>query len=98
MSKSEVKNKVATKRIMRGTVVSSKMDKGIVVRVDYRIQHPVFKKYVLRSKKIMAHDELNKAAEGDYVAIEPCRPISGKKRFKLNEIIRKQAVIEGVEV
>jgi len=87
-----------TKRIMRGIVVSSKMDKGIVVRIDYRIKHPVFKKFVLRSKKIMAHDEENKAVEGDYVAIQPCRPVSKKKRFKLHEIIKKAMQAKGVEV
>ena len=83
---------------MRGTVVSSKMDKGIVVRIDYKVKHPVFKKFVLRSKKIMAHDEANKAIDGDYVAIEQCRPISKKKRFKLNEIIKKSMQVKGVEV
>jgi small subunit ribosomal protein S17 len=98
MSTSEIKNKDKNKRIMRGIVVSSKMDKGIVVRIDYRIQHPVFKKFVLRSKKIMAHDEQNQAAEGDYVAIEPCRPISKKKRFKLGEIIKKSIQEKVVEV
>jgi len=74
---------------MRGIVVSSKMDKGIIVKIDYRIKHPLFKKFILRSKRLMAHDEQNQAADGDYVAIEPCRPISRKKRFKLGEIIKK---------
>jgi len=98
MSTSEIKNTGQNKRIMRGIVVSSKMDKGIVVRIDYRIKHPVFKKFVLRSKRIMVHDELNKAVEGDYVAIEQCRPVSRKKRFKLNEIIKQNVQAKGGEV
>jgi len=83
------------RRIIRGVVVSSKMDKGIVVRVDYKIQHPLFKKFITRSKRIMAHDELNQANEGDYVAIESCRPISKKKRFKLLETIKKSTIEKG---
>ena len=96
MNTSEQVKKI--KRVMRGTVVSSKMDKSIVVRVDYRMQHPVFKKLITRSKKIQAHDEVNTVQPGDYVAIESCRPISKNKRFKLIQVIKETPKIERVEV
>jgi len=96
MSTSEQIKKVK-KRMMRGTVVSSKMDKGIVVRIDYRIQHPLFKKFVTRSKRIMAHDESNTAREGDFVSIESCRPVSKNKKFRLIEILKKSPNVQGVE-
>lgn len=96
MNKSEQTKKI--KRVMRGIVVSSKMDKSIVVRVDYRMQHPVFKKFITRSKKIQAHDEENTAQAGDYVAIESCRPVSKNKRFKLIQIIKKAPQVESVGV
>lgn len=89
MSTSNPENNKVKKRVMRGIVVSSKLDKGIVVRIDYRIKHPVVKKFVTRSKNIMAHDEKNEAKEGDFVTIEVCRPISAKKRFKLLEVTKK---------
>ncbi len=76
-------------KITRGVVVSDKMDKGFVVRVDYRITHPRFKKFVMRSKKLMVHDEENKAGMGDIVDIESSRPISKKKRHTLVEIVQK---------
>jgi small subunit ribosomal protein S17 len=71
------------KRILQGTVVSDKMDKTIVVRVERRVKHPVFGKFVRMSKKFVAHDEANSAKTGDTVRIEECRPISKRKSWTL---------------
>ena len=67
------------KRILNGVVVSDKMDKTVVVRVDRRVMHPLYKKYIRRSKRYAAHDEDNRCKVGDQVRIEECRPISKRK-------------------
>lgn len=67
------------KRILQGVVVSDAMDKTIVVRVERRVMHPVYKKFIRRSKKYSAHDETNSCKVGDVVRIEECRPISKNK-------------------
>ena len=69
------------KRIMQGTVVSDANDKTVVVRVERRIMHPVYKKYITRSKRYHAHDEENRCKTGDSVRIVECRPISKLKRW-----------------
>lgn len=69
------------KRILQGVVVSDKMDKTIIVRVDRRVRHPLYKKFITRSKKFAAHDEGNLYREGDTVRIEEHRPISRRKRW-----------------
>ena len=69
------------KRILQGVVVSDKMDKTIIVRVDRRVRHPLYKKFITRSKKFAAHDEENRYREGDAVRIEEHRPISKRKRW-----------------
>jgi small subunit ribosomal protein S17 len=68
------------KRVLQGVVVSDKNDKTIVVEVERRFTHPLFKKTVRRSKKYHAHDEANAHKVGDKVRIEECRPISKNKR------------------
>ena len=73
------------KRILQGVVVSDKNDKTVVVRVERRFTHPLFKKTVRRTKKYHAHDKANAAKEGDLVRIEECRPISKNKSWKLVE-------------
>jgi len=72
-----------------GEVLSSKMAKTIVVRVERRFQHPQFKKVVTSYKKFYAHDEKSEAKPGDRVRIEETRPLSKLKRWKLTEIIEK---------
>jgi small subunit ribosomal protein S17 len=67
------------KRILQGEVVSDKQDKTIVVLVERRVMHPVYKKFVTRSKKYAAHDETNHFKTGDIVRIQECRPISKNK-------------------
>ncbi len=71
------------KRVMQGVVVSDKMDKTIVVKVERRYQHPIYKKYIRRSKKYHAHDENNQCKTGDTVSIRECRPLSKLKRWEV---------------
>ncbi len=71
------------KRIVQGVVVSDKMEKGIVVLVERRVPHPMFKKVVRQSKKFMAHDPNNHAKIGDVVRIRETRPISKNKTWEL---------------
>ncbi len=73
------------KRVLTGTVVSDKADKTVVVRVDRRVMHPLYKKFITRSRKFAAHDAENTAAIGDTVRIRECRPMSKLKRFELVE-------------
>jgi len=68
---------------MQGVVVSDKMDKTIVVKVERRYQHPIYKKYIRRSKKYHAHDENNQCKVGDTVSIRECRPLSKLKRWEV---------------
>ena len=69
------------KRILEGVVVSDKMDKTIVVKVERRVQHPIYKKFIRKSKKYHAHDEKNEFSIGDIVWLEEHRPISRLKRW-----------------
>lgn len=73
------------RRVLIGTVVSNKMDKSVTVRVDRRVRHPIYKKFMTQSKKIAAHDAENSFAIGDIVRIRECRPISKSKRFEVIE-------------
>ena len=70
-----------------GMVVSDKMDKTVVVLVEYRIMHPLYKKYVSRYEKFKAHDSENSCKMGDVVKIESCKPISKDKKWKVVEIL-----------
>ena len=69
------------KRILQGVVVSDKMDKSVVVRVERRVMHPVYKKYIKRTKNYTAHDEKNLCKVGDNVQIMESRPISKTKSW-----------------
>ncbi|MBU0726146.1 MAG: 30S ribosomal protein S17 [Alphaproteobacteria bacterium] len=71
------------RRQLQGTVVSDASEKTIVVQVDRRVMHPVYKKFITRSKKYHAHDEENRFKIGDLVKIEECRPISKQKRWRV---------------
>lgn len=70
-------------------VVSNAMNKTINVRVERRLQHPIYGKSVKKSKKFMAHDENNEANVGDLVRIMETRPLSKRKRWRLVEIIQR---------
>lgn len=71
------------KRILLGTVVSDKADKTISVRVERRVMHPLYKKFIRRTKKYAAHDPENRCKVGDTVRIRECRPISKSKRWEV---------------
>ena len=72
-----------------GIVKSDKMDKTIVVSVQTTTLHPLYKKYVVRSKKVKAHDEKNEAKTGDRVRVVECRPISKEKCWMLESILER---------
>ncbi|MDR2366794.1 MAG: 30S ribosomal protein S17 [Deltaproteobacteria bacterium] len=74
-----------------GVVVSDKMDKTVVVLVNRLVKHPVYKKYIRRRSKFMAHDEGNSARMGDTVEIIQSRPLSRLKRWRLAKIVARQA-------
>jgi small subunit ribosomal protein S17 len=72
-----------------GVVVSNKMDKTIAVQVERRLMHPIYGKFVKRSKKFFAHDEENTCKIGDVVRIMETRPLSKMKRWRLVEVIER---------
>lgn len=72
-----------------GTVVSNKMQKTIVVKIDRRVRHPLYNKYVTRSRRFQAHDERNDAKMGDLVELIESRPLSRNKRWALKRVIRR---------
>lgn len=78
------------RKVRVGEVVSNKMDKSISVAVVRRVKHPVYGKYIKRTMKMMAHDEKNDCNEGDVVKIMETRPLSGKKRWRLVEIVERK--------
>jgi len=77
------------RREMTGVVVSDKMMKTIVVKVDRQVRHEMYKKYLTKSHKFKAHDETNSAKMGDLVLLIESRPLSRDKRWALKSIIRK---------
>jgi small subunit ribosomal protein S17 len=83
-----------TKKTKVGEVVSTKMDKTIVVKVDMRKSHKLYRRVITRSKRFYAHDEQRKAMLGDVVRIEETRPMSKLKRWRLLDIVRRPAVAQ----
>ena len=71
------------RRILQGVVVSDKGDKTVIVKVQRRIEHPIYKKYITKSKKFAAHDENNAAKEGDTVRSRECKPVSKTKCWEV---------------
>jgi small subunit ribosomal protein S17 len=89
-------NDTTTKTLNRtlvGTVTSNKMDKTVTVLIEHRVKHPLYGKYVVRSKKYHAHDEANTYNEGDLVEIAECRPISKTKAWAVSRLITAARVI-----
>jgi len=82
-------NRTASRKTRVGKVVSDKMDKTIVVAVEDRVAHPLYKKIVKRTYKLKAHDEHNECGIGDRVRVMETRPLSKDKRWRLVEIIEK---------
>ena len=78
-----------TRKQLLGRVISDKMDKSVVVRVESFVKHKVYKKYIKRHKKYMAHDENNQCSQGDRVRIIETRPLSKNKYFRVKEVVKK---------
>lgn len=76
-----------TRKTRTGKVVSNKMEKSIVVAIERKVAHPIYKKYFKKTSKIMAHDEKNECKIGDTVKIMESRPISARKRWRLISIL-----------
>ena len=79
----------SNRRVLTGVVVSDKADKTIVVMVETLVKHPLYKKYIRRRKKFMAHDPMNECGMGDKVQIIEHRPLSARKRWHLVKIMEK---------
>lgn len=77
------------KKLIVGVVTSTKMDKSISVKVERKIKHPIYGKFVRKTKKFLAHDEKNDCNEGDVVKIQESRPLSRRKRWSLVEIVER---------
>jgi len=77
----------AKRKDRTGTVVSDKMEKGIVVRIDRTTKHSVYGRTIRKSTKVMVHDEKNQAKAGDKVRIQETKPISKNKRWRLTEVL-----------
>jgi small subunit ribosomal protein S17 len=93
---SETNETVATeslKRSLVGKVVSNKMDKTVTVLVERKVQHPLYGKFIVRSKKYHAHDETNQFNEGDTVEIVETRPISKTKAWAVSRLVEAARVI-----
>ncbi len=82
-----------TKRRLTGRVVSDRMKKTVTVLVERRVQHPLYGKFITRSKKYHAHDEASECKEGDLVLIEECRPLARTKAWRVIKLVEKGRVI-----
>lgn len=89
MSETTPDTKRAGRKVREGTVVSSKMDKTVVVEVSDRVKHPLYGKVMSQSTKLHVHDENNEAGVGDRVRVMETRPLSATKRWRLVEILEK---------
>jgi len=85
-----------TKRVLVGQVLSDKMDKTVVVKIERRFKHPALGKIVQRSKHYKVHDEEGKAKVGDWVEICECRPLSKTKHMRLNKIVGAGGEVSGL--
>ena len=93
-TKQELRPGQESRRLMKvGRVVSDKMDKTVIVAVEYTRQHPLYKKAMKRTSKFAAHDERNECKMGDIVRIEESRPISKTKRWIVREVLQRQVVV-----
>ena len=88
MSDENLKTKTVT-----GTVTSSRMDKTISVCIERTVKHPLYGKYIRRSTKVIAHDEVNECGECDVVIIESSRPLSKNKSWRLQKIVSKAQIV-----
>jgi small subunit ribosomal protein S17 len=77
------------RRVLQGRVVSDKMDKTVVVKVETQFRHPLYGRTVRRSKNYKAHDEINEFHVGDTVEIMECRPLSKDKNFRVSRLVER---------
>ena len=94
----DVSTSLRRRREIVGTVVSDRMQKTIVVKVDRRVRDALYKKYVQRSQKYKAHDERNDARVGDLVKLVESRPLSRDKRWVLQSIVRRGNTAAAISV
>jgi small subunit ribosomal protein S17 len=92
MSEEQTKQ-VANKRTHTGRIVSDKMTKTVTVLVERRVKHPLYGKFVTRTKKYHAHDENGEFHEGDLVEIEECRPLSKTKAWRVTKLLEKSRAV-----
>ncbi len=85
------------RKVRRGIVVSDKMQKTVTVKVERQILHPMYKKFIKRSKTFFVHDEENTARVGDFVQIVETRPLSKNKRWRIESIIPRSVESTGEE-
>ncbi|MBM4328541.1 MAG: 30S ribosomal protein S17 [Deltaproteobacteria bacterium] len=83
------------RKVRTGIVVSNKMDKTVVVEVSRTVLHPVYKKFVRRRKRLMAHDEENRCNVGDEVMIVETRPLSRNKHWRVRKVVKEAALPGG---
>jgi small subunit ribosomal protein S17 len=76
-----------------GVVISNKMQKTVVVKVESRYPHPIYSKTMIKTKKYLAHDEMGQCNIGDKVLVRECRPLSKKKRWSISKIISRSSLI-----
>ena len=81
--------RISSRKVRVGKVVSDKMDKTVVVAIEDRVAHPLYKKIVGRTYKLKAHDENNECRVGDWIRVMETRPLSKDKRWRVVEIIEK---------
>jgi small subunit ribosomal protein S17 len=91
MTEAKAVEQVKVPNLITGQVISDNMNKTIVVQVERKVKHPVYGKYVKRSTKMYVHDEENSSRVGDVVKIQQTRPLSKTKRWKLVEIVNREA-------
>ena len=89
LEQAEVKKRTTNRKSRIGVVVSNKMEKSVIVAIEKRVKHPLYKKYFKKTTKFMAHDEKNESGIGDIVKIMETRPLSKNKRWRLVEIVEK---------
>ena len=77
------------RKVRIGKIVSNKMEKSIVVAIEKRVAHPLYRKYYKKTKKLIAHDENNEGGIGDLVKVMETRPLSKRKRWRLVEVVEK---------
>ncbi|MGH8610939.1 MAG: 30S ribosomal protein S17 [Gammaproteobacteria bacterium] len=76
-------------RLLIGEVISNKMDKTVAVKIERVVKHPLYRKYIKRSTRLLAHDESNGCQEGDTVEIAECRPLSKRKSMRVTRVLER---------